>query len=101
MIMAIIKRLEVTFNEKERKLIEYLESQDMRTATFIKHVLTEHMNNNSTVDIDYNKIRQIVKEVLSEHKITVNQSNTTPSPINDKSKSTKQNPILNGFAKKI
>lgn len=99
--MAIIKRLEVTFNEKERNLIEYLESQDMRTATFIKHVLTNHMNNNSTVDIDYDKIRQIVNDVISEHKITVNQPNTNPSPIDDKPKSTKQNPILNGFAKKI
>lgn len=99
--MAIIKRLEVTFNEKERNLIEYLESQDMRTATFIKHVLTNHMNNNSTVDIDYDKIRRIVSDVISEHKIVTNESKPNPSPINDKAKSTKQNPILNGFAKKI
>lgn len=87
----VIRRIEITLNDSELDLINYLDSQKMRTATFIKHCIRQQMDNyNSTVD--YEKIRQIVNDALShQYKIPVQQAK---QPSNNQSK------LLQSFSKK-
>lgn len=91
--MAIIKRVEVTFNEEETDLLSFLEDYPMANATCLKFALRELMNGH--VDkIDYDKIKQLMFEVLNEYKFTpINKEVSSPQY-------KKPNPLLDGLVKK-
>lgn len=90
--MAIIKRLEITFNHKETDLLKHIESQTIPSATYIKQLLRDDMNSDNTHVIDYLKIKQIIQEVISTHS---NTPNLTPNK--QQNNNTK---LLQNFAKK-
>lgn len=86
-----IRRVEITFNDGELDLINYLDAQQMRTATFIKHIIRERMNGNSTV-IDYDKIKRIINESLSHQpRVPIHKPKQT---------SNNQSKLLQNFSKK-
>lgn len=89
--MAIIKRLEITFSNKETDLLKHIESQSIPSATYIKQLLREDMTN-STHEIDYTKIKQIIQEVISTQ---LNLSYIIPNK-----KQNNNTKLLQNFAKK-
>lgn len=90
--MATIKRVEVTFNEEETDLLNFLENHHMANATCLKFALRELMNGNK---IDYNKIKDLMAEVLNEYQLTPINKN-----VSSQQQRKKHNSLLDGLVKK-
>ena len=87
----VIRRIEITFNEKEQDLLDYLDGQNTRSATLFKHLLREKMNESPSI-IDYEKIKEIVQGAISTNKVIPLQSSNRQ--LNN------DNKLLLNFAKK-
>lgn len=61
------KRVDVFFNpEKDRDLIEYLESSKVPNATLVKDLMRAGLEAQNGVDINYGKLESVIRKVIRE-----------------------------------